>query len=281
MQVNIFGIVRRAAQISVCGTFATLPLERRAGNINEWYQVKFVGTLVESAVAKFPVGKPVSLTGILTYEDSTSTNGVSKLVPLLTVNSYLGNFATANLTIMTIRHEGANILGTAIDNKGTMLINYSIAANSDYHQSIVPEANVIVSGLFRLGKEPGTIGMRIEDLIAVISTPEIPAIDPIEPPLDVEIPDVVEPPLNVEIPDVVEPPLVVEIADAIESPLDVEIADAIESPSVIETAVDAPVTFPVTPEVIGAVVNAPVTSKRNPKAKAPKTPKTGKTATIA
>ena len=76
--------------------------------------------------------------------------------------------ATSNLVILTVE-VGTNITGTAID--ADILVNFAVA-NTDVNQRLfVPSAQLVVTGKFRLGKEPATIGIWISSVIAIISIP--------------------------------------------------------------------------------------------------------------
>jgi hypothetical protein len=60
--------------------------------------------------------------------------------------------ATSNLVVLTVE-VGTNIVGTAID--GAIGINFAL----------------VVTGKFRLGKKPTTIGIWISNVVAIISIP--------------------------------------------------------------------------------------------------------------
>lgn len=76
--------------------------------------------------------------------------------------------ATPNLFILTVE-TGTHITGTAID--GDVLVNFAVA-NTDVNQRLfVPEAQLVATGKFRLGKEVATIGIWISSVIAIISIP--------------------------------------------------------------------------------------------------------------
>jgi hypothetical protein len=63
-------------------------------------------------------------------------------------------------------------------------------ANNDVNRAIfVPEANLVVSGIFRLAREVCTIGMRVKSIVAIVSLPS--ALTPIADPeivVEAEIP---------------------------------------------------------------------------------------------
>jgi hypothetical protein len=77
--------------------------------------------------------------------------------------------ATPNLLVLTVRAGTNKITGTAID--ADILVNFAVA-NTDVNQRLfVPSAQLVVTGKFRLGKEPATIGIWISNVIAIISIP--------------------------------------------------------------------------------------------------------------
>ncbi len=76
--------------------------------------------------------------------------------------------ATPNLVILTVK-VGTNITGTAID--ADILINFAVANTEVNQRLFVPSAQLVVTGKFRLGKEPTTIGILISSVIAIISIP--------------------------------------------------------------------------------------------------------------
>ena len=77
--------------------------------------------------------------------------------------------AIPNLLILTVRADINNITGTAVD--ADILVNFAVA-NTDVNQRLfVPEAQLVVTGKFRLGKELATIGILISSVVAIISIP--------------------------------------------------------------------------------------------------------------
>ena len=76
--------------------------------------------------------------------------------------------ATSNLVILTAQ-IGTNITGTAID--ADILINFAVANTEVNQRLFVPEAQLVVTGKFRLGKELATIGIWISSVVAIISIP--------------------------------------------------------------------------------------------------------------
>ena len=76
--------------------------------------------------------------------------------------------ATSNLIILTVE-VGTNITGTAID--GDIGINFAVANTEVDRRLFVHSAQLVVTGKFRLGKEPTTIGIWISNVVAIISIP--------------------------------------------------------------------------------------------------------------
>jgi hypothetical protein len=76
---------------------------------------------------------------------------------------------TPNLVILTAE-IGKNITGTAID--ADILVNFAVANTEVNKRLFVPEAQLVCTGKFRLGKEIATIGLWISSVIAIISIPE-------------------------------------------------------------------------------------------------------------
>lgn len=76
--------------------------------------------------------------------------------------------AISNLVILTVE-VGTNITGTAID--GGIGVNFAVANTEVDRRLFVPSAQLVVTGKFRLGKEPTTIGIWISNVVAIISIP--------------------------------------------------------------------------------------------------------------
>jgi hypothetical protein len=76
--------------------------------------------------------------------------------------------ANPNLVILTVE-VGTNITGTGID--ADILINFAVANTEVNQRLFVPEAQLVVTGKFRLGKELATIGIWISSVIAIVSIP--------------------------------------------------------------------------------------------------------------
>jgi hypothetical protein len=79
------------------------------------------------------------------------------------------NTATANLIVVTAALAGNKITGTALD--GDICVLFSAEASEVNQQVLMPEANLVVTGKFRLGREVCTVGMCIKSIIAVVSLP--------------------------------------------------------------------------------------------------------------
>jgi hypothetical protein len=78
------------------------------------------------------------------------------------------NSATSNIIILTAE-VGDKIVGTAID--GDIKVLFAVAASEVNQQLFVPEANLVISGKFRLGRDACTVGISITSVIAVVSLP--------------------------------------------------------------------------------------------------------------
>jgi hypothetical protein len=79
------------------------------------------------------------------------------------------NSATANLIILTAEVNEDKILGTAID--GDIKVLFAVEASEVNQGLFKPEANLVVSGKFRLGRDAGTVGISIASVIAVVALP--------------------------------------------------------------------------------------------------------------
>jgi hypothetical protein len=102
------------------------------------------------------------------------------------------NTAIANLIILTAATAGDKIAGTAID--GEIAVKF-VATASDLNQRLfVPEANLVVSGKFRLGSDPYSIGISIKSILTVVA---LPAVAPVEITAPVEATTPVEAPAPV------------------------------------------------------------------------------------
>jgi hypothetical protein len=77
--------------------------------------------------------------------------------------------ATSNLIILTVQISDTTITGTAID--GDTLVNFAVAKTDVNQRLFVSEANLVVTGKFRLATTIATIGMWITSVIAVVSIP--------------------------------------------------------------------------------------------------------------
>jgi hypothetical protein len=79
------------------------------------------------------------------------------------------NSATANLIVLTAEVNEDKIVGTAID--GDIKVLFAVDASEINQRLFVPEANLFVSGKFRLGREAGTVGISISSIVAVVCLP--------------------------------------------------------------------------------------------------------------
>ncbi|WP_373539528.1 hypothetical protein [Chamaesiphon sp.] len=79
------------------------------------------------------------------------------------------NSVISNLIILTAEVIEDKIVGTAID--GAIKVLFAVEAIDINQRLFLPEANLVVSGKFRLGRDAGTMGISIESVIAVVSLP--------------------------------------------------------------------------------------------------------------
>jgi hypothetical protein len=76
---------------------------------------------------------------------------------------------TANILVISAQTKDTTITGTAID--GDIAIDFAVT-NTDVNQRLfVPEAQLVVTGKFRVAKAIATIGAWISSVIGVISIP--------------------------------------------------------------------------------------------------------------
>jgi hypothetical protein len=76
---------------------------------------------------------------------------------------------TSNLIVLSAQISDTTIAGMAID--GDTAINFTVAASEVNQRLFIPEAQLVVTGKFRLAKELATISMWISKVIAVVSIP--------------------------------------------------------------------------------------------------------------
>ncbi len=76
---------------------------------------------------------------------------------------------TSSLIVLSAQISDTTITGTAID--GDTAINFTVAASEVNQRLFIPEAQLVVTGKFRLAKELATIGAWISKVIAVVSIP--------------------------------------------------------------------------------------------------------------
>jgi hypothetical protein len=86
--------------------------------------------------------------------------------------------ATSNLVIITIEITDKSITGLAMDSNNDINIKFAVSKNDVNLAIFVPEANLVVTGNFRIAREICSIGMWIKSIIAVVSLPtaELPPI---------------------------------------------------------------------------------------------------------
>jgi hypothetical protein len=81
----------------------------------------------------------------------------------------LMNSATSNLIILTAEVNGDKIVGTAVDSDIKVL--FAVAASEVNQRLFLPEANLVVTGKFQLGREICSIGISIKSIFAIVSLP--------------------------------------------------------------------------------------------------------------
>ena len=79
------------------------------------------------------------------------------------------NTAISNLIILTAEVSEDKIVGTALD--GAIKVLFAVEAIDINQQVFVPEANLVVSGKFRLGRDACTVGISISSIVAVVCLP--------------------------------------------------------------------------------------------------------------
>jgi hypothetical protein len=89
--------------------------------------------------------------------------------------------ATSNLVIITAEITDKSITGLAMDSNNNINIKFAVANNDVNRAIFVPEANLVVTGNFRIAREICTIGIWIKSIIAVVSLPT-PELEPIPTP---------------------------------------------------------------------------------------------------
>jgi hypothetical protein len=105
--------------------------------------------------------------------------------------------ATSNLIVLEAEIVDSKIIGTAID--GDIKVWFAVA-NSEVNQRLfVTEANLVVTGKFRLGREICTIGIWITSVIAIAALPD-PVTAEIEVPAEFAEVELLEIAAGVEVP---------------------------------------------------------------------------------
>jgi hypothetical protein len=93
--------------------------------------------------------------------------------------------ATSNLVIITAEITDKSITGLAMDSNNNINVKFAVSNNDVNRAIFVPEANLVVTGNFRIAREICTIGIWIKSIIAVVSLP-IPELEPIPTPATVD-----------------------------------------------------------------------------------------------
>jgi hypothetical protein len=78
--------------------------------------------------------------------------------------------ATSNLIVLEAQTVENKIIGTAVD--GDIKVLFAVADSEVNQRLFVPEANLVIVGKIRLGREICTIGIWIISVIAIVSLPE-------------------------------------------------------------------------------------------------------------
>jgi hypothetical protein len=79
--------------------------------------------------------------------------------------------ATSNLVIITTEITDKSITGLAMDSNSDINIKFAVSKNDINLAIFVPEANLVVTGNFRIAQEVCTIGIWVRSVIAVVSLP--------------------------------------------------------------------------------------------------------------
>lgn len=83
--------------------------------------------------------------------------------------------ATSNLFVLDAEIGTTTITGKAID--GDISVNFAVANTEINQRLFVSEAQLVVTGKFRLVAQIATIGIWIDKVIAVVSIPEPTPVD--------------------------------------------------------------------------------------------------------
>jgi hypothetical protein len=78
--------------------------------------------------------------------------------------------ATSNLFVLDAEIGTTTIAGKAID--GDISVNFAVANTEINQRLFISEAQLVVTGKFRLAAQIATIGIWIDKVIAVVSIPE-------------------------------------------------------------------------------------------------------------
>jgi hypothetical protein len=83
--------------------------------------------------------------------------------------------ATSNLFVLDAEIGTTTITGKAID--GDISVNFAVANTEINQRLFVSEAQLVVTGKFRLAAQIATIGIWIDKVMAVVSIPEPATVD--------------------------------------------------------------------------------------------------------
>jgi hypothetical protein len=100
------------------------------------------------------------------------------------LKDFLMNTATANIIVVTAVLEGDKIAGTAIDED--IQVPFTAEATEVNQRVFVPEANLVVTGKFRLGRDICSVGICIKSVLAVVCLPVAAPVDVVAPTAPVE-----------------------------------------------------------------------------------------------
>jgi hypothetical protein len=173
MQVTISGLVGRVAQ-SLPQTTDGLPVVEIAivvptSDGKDWFALQFVGIDLVNAAQAVRKDTTIRVTGDPIFEPLPDGSGALFKPVVNVLGLEVVNSATSNLIILTAEINGDKLTGTAID--GDIKVLFTVGASEVNQGLFVPEANLVVSGKFRLGRDACTVGIAISSVIAVVSLP--------------------------------------------------------------------------------------------------------------
>jgi hypothetical protein len=97
----------------------------------------------------------------------------------LTFGDFIMNSFTSNIVILTTETTERDITGTAMTISGIAL-KYAVANNEVNASIFLPESQLVATGTMRIATELATMGVRITNILAVLSVPSAPAEAPIQ-----------------------------------------------------------------------------------------------------